>query len=246
MKIASRDTITRVSIGIQARSTSERFPNKIMADICGKPMLQWVVESAQESARYVSKPNMSRGIDVAVGLLIPTGDPVRSSFYRSVQIIEGPEHDVLSRYKQCLDFFESDYIVRITGDCPMLPGHVITKCINVATMNGCDYVSNVDERLRLSFDGMDCEVISRRLMNYLHENAKTAFDREHVTTHVRSDELPKHFSTAHIIGYHDLSGLKLSVDTEEDLERVRFHKRRVLDAIKRAEEISGERAIYRF
>ena len=237
---------TRVTIGIQARSTSTRFPNKIMADICGKPMLQWIVEAAKESAKYLSKPNMSRGISASVCLLIPTNDPIRQVFHKSVQILCGSENDVLSRYTQCAEFFDSDYMVRVTGDCPMLPAHVITKCINVAVINGYDYVSNVDERLRLSFDGMDCEVISRRLLTYLKENVTSDYDKEHVTTYVRSDHLPAMFKTAHVIGYHDLSTLKLSVDTEDDLERVRFHKQRVIDALKMAEVISGEKSAHRF
>jgi len=217
-----------------------------MKDLCGKPMLEWVVESAQKSASYLSRPNKSRNLEVSVALLIPFSDPIKNHFYNKVQIIEGDEFDVLSRYKQCLDFFDADYVVRCTGDCPMIPSTIITKCINSATIGGHDYLSNVDERLRLSFDGMDCEVISARLLTHISEEATTPFDKEHVTTFVRRDELSKKYSTAHVIGYHDLSGLKLSVDTEDDFDRVEHHMQRVIDAVKMAEVLSGERATYRF
>lgn len=239
-------TITRVAIGIQARSTSERFPEKVFADICGKPMLQWVVDAAKESAHYLSRPNLSRAINVEVYLLVPTGDRIKNSFHHSVAILEGPEHDVLTRYKRLLDFTKADYVVRLTGDCPLLPPPVITKAINVAVMNYCDYVSNVDSRLRLSFDGMDCEVMSAGLLEYMDENATSVEDREHVTTFARSSLLPNTFKTGHIVGHVDLSGLKLSVDTEEDLEAVRHQKARVLAALKISEAISGERATHRF
>lgn len=209
-------------------------------------MTQWVVDSAKESAHYLSRPNLSRSIEVSVGLLMPEGDTARSAFYRQVQIIEGSENDVLSRYKKCADFFKSDYVVRLTGDCPLIPPPVITKAINTAVINGFDYVSNVDERLRVSFDGMDVEVMSLRLLNWLDENVKDPLHREHVTTFARSNDLPREFRTAHIIGYMDLSGLMLSVNTEEDLETVRRHKQRVIDAIRRSEEISGAKAHFRF
>jgi spore coat polysaccharide biosynthesis protein SpsF len=112
--------------------------------------------------------------------------------------------------------------------------------------NSVDYVSNVDERLRVSFDGMDCEVISRNLLDYVHFNATSKSDREHVTTFIRKPDLSRDFSIAHIVGYVDLAGLKLSVDTDEDLERVRAQKSKIIDALKKAEVLSGTRSTHRF
>lgn len=238
--------IANVAIGIQARSTSKRFPGKIFSDICGKPMLKWVIDSAHECRNYLGRPNLSRQTKVDVAVLCPWGDEVKARFRNTAQIIEGPEDDVLARYHALLQFHRYDYVVRITGDCPLIPAPIITKCINVAVLNRYDYVSNVDERLRLSMDGMDCEVISARLLKYMHENAKSAYDREHVTTFARSDQLPKEFTTAHLVGYFDLSGLKLSVDTEEDLAVVRHHKERVMAAMEKAEELDGKRSVHRF
>ena len=136
--------------------------------------------------------------------------------------------------------------MRITGDCPLIPPPVIVKAINVAVKNQLDYVSNVDERLRVSFDGMDCEVFSRNLLEYTYAKASDKSDLEHVTTFMRKPGLPKEFRVAHIIGYVDLSGTKLSVDTEEDLERVRKHKAKILDALNLAGVLSGEKAVHRF
>lgn len=238
--------LKRVAIGIQARSTSNRLPSKVLADICGKPMLQWVIDAAKDAAGYLNKPWASRDIEVSVSLLIPEGDPIKSVFGDKLRIIEGDEHDVLSRYKTMADYYGADYIVRVTGDCPLIPPPVIVKAVNVAVKNGIDYVSNVDERLRVSFDGMDCEVISKGLLNYVHFNADSKPDREHVTTFIRKPGLPKDFSMAHIVGYVDLAGLKLSVDTDEDLQRVRAQKSKILDALAKAEVLDGSRSVHRF
>jgi len=211
-------------------------------------MLEWVIDAARESAGYISRPNTSRHINANVYLLIPAGDKIKDepAFNKKAQIIEGSEFDVLSRYKSLLDVSGADYVIRITGDCPLIPAPVITKALNVAMINRFDYVSNVDERLRLSFDGMDCEIMSARLLKYINEHAWTSSDREHVTTFVRSKDCPKNFSSAHIVGYLDLSSLKLSVDTEEDLENVRKQKSRVLEALRLSREISGIQATHRF
>lgn len=238
--------LKRVAIGIQARSTSQRFPSKVFADICGKPMLQWVIDAAKDAAGYMNRPSPSNNLEVSVHLLIPKGDPIKSAFQDKVRVLEGDEFDVLSRYKELADFRQADFIVRVTGDCPLLPPPVIAKAINVAVRNNVDYVSNVDERLRVSFDGMDVEVMSRSILDYTHFNATEKLDREHVTTFIRKPNLPPYFTMAHIIGYVDLAGLKLSVDTEEDLQRVRDQKTKILNALNKAEHLSGQRSLHRF
>jgi spore coat polysaccharide biosynthesis protein SpsF (cytidylyltransferase family) len=239
-------SIKRVAIGIQARSTSVRFPEKVLADICGKPMLEWVIDAARESSAYVSRPNTSSLIDCSVFVLIPTGDKIGSLFFNKAQMVEGPEHDVLSRYKRLLDLTKADYIVRITADCPLIPPPVISNAVITAVSKDLDYVSNVDERLRLAYDGMDCEVISARLMNYMAANAVSKDEREHVTKFARSEKMPKEFRVLPIVGYVDLSGLKLSVDTIEDLDAVRAQKAKILNALRIAKEISGENTVRRF
>lgn len=209
-------------------------------------MVEWVVDAAQESAAYLSIPRGKQPMAVSVSVLTPHGDPVAEACQSYVNVLEGHEHDVLSRYHALLQMTGADYIVRVTGDCPLIPPPVITKAVNVAVMNGFDYVSNVDPRLRLSFDGMDCEVVSARLLRHMDEHAVEPGEREHVTTYARSDKLPTGYRTAHIIGYLDLSSMKLSVDTEEDLEAVRKQKAAILAALENSEAISGTRATFRF
>jgi hypothetical protein len=50
----------------------------------------------------------------------------------------------------------------------------------------------------------------------------------------------------HVIGHLDQSNLKLSVDTMEDLERVRAAFDRVKRAIENAESIHGKQSVHRF
>lgn len=237
--------IIRVSIGIQARSTSERLPGKISMDICGKTMLEWVIDSANECAFYLNRPRLSMPYRVSVTALMPYNDIAIPFFSKKVRVMEGPEDDVLARYVALAEAEQSDYVVRCTGDCALLPSYIITKAINTICHNRLDYVSNVDERLRLSADGFDVEVMSRRLLNYLAAEATEKKDREHVTTLFRRNQMQLKFKSGHLVGFIDLKGLKLSVDTEEDLERVREHKRAVLNAIYIAEQLSGRGSVHR-
>jgi spore coat polysaccharide biosynthesis protein SpsF (cytidylyltransferase family) len=238
-----------VCIGIQARSTSERLPNKIFADIAGKPMLAWVLEAARDAAMYL---NRNPSLAVSISVLAPKNDPraadieaIAGAARYYVNMVYGPEHNVLERYHMMATNFNADYIVRITGDCPCLYDAIITKAVNCATMNKLDYVSNVDESCRVAFDGMDVEVISRRLLEYVYDKATLQGDLEHVTTLIRR-ECPKDFKVGAIFNRFDSSSLKLSVDTEEDLQRVRANKGHVERAMKWWEDRFGKGTAFRF
>jgi spore coat polysaccharide biosynthesis protein SpsF (cytidylyltransferase family) len=117
---------------------------------------------------------------------------------------------------------DPDYIVRITADCPMLPAFVTTKHILSATKHNFDYVTNTREEMRTCPDGHDVEVISKRLMQWAHQAATSDYDREHVTSVIK-ERLPSWARDANIIGYTDNSHLKISVDTQNDLEFVRTY-----------------------
>lgn len=109
--------VINVCIGIQARSTSERLPNKVEMDINGRTMLERVIYNCQNSASFVNN-DKRRTIRVSVALLIPEGDPIGQKYSHKVTVFEGPEHDVLTRYVEAARSLNVDYMVRVTADCP--------------------------------------------------------------------------------------------------------------------------------
>jgi spore coat polysaccharide biosynthesis protein SpsF (cytidylyltransferase family) len=112
-------------------------------------------------------------------------------------------------------------------------------------MNEYDYVSNVDPRFRTSPDGWDCEVISSRMLDWLGQNAQTPEEKEHVTLKARTDPPPwiRHGVT---IGFYDLADIKISVDTTDDLEKVRNEWAKVRTKVDTALEYFGEYNVHRF
>lgn len=237
---------TNVIIGIQARSTSTRFPRKVFETIDGKPMIYHVVDSCLKSAQYLNKFKQKTGVMVTACAVVPYGDElIHFLKSRNISVIEGPEKNVLERYKIMSDKMRADYVVRVTSDCPLLPSFLITKHIKTATINQFDYLSNVDESVRTAVDGFDVEVISKNLLDYAYENAKEDHDKEHVTTYLRKHS-PSWAKIGHVIHFLDLSYMKLSVDTPEDLERVRAIHESVQRAISNAEKMHGKESIHRF
>lgn len=240
--------ITNVVIGIQARSTSKRFPRKIFARLGDKPILARVIDAVFKCATYLNRQTFRSKLFISVAVVTPTGDNevIQYCTQKKMTVIEGPEHDVLTRYKNLLDASNADYIVRITSDCPLIPPPFITKAIKVAVMNKCDYCSNVDPRFRTSPDGFDVEVVSRRALEWAHANATESYDREHVTSILRGATIPNDFRVGVIIGYIDESSIKISVDTPEDLAKVQEQSKKLTEMISLSEKIYGEKSVHRF
>ncbi len=235
--------VTKVLIGIQARSTSERFPRKVFEHIGGKTMIEHVIDAAFEASTYMNRYTDKTKRLTSVALVVPQGDPLVSAYRRRLRVIEGPEQDVLRRYAIAADRASADYVVRLTGDCPLSPSFLITSMVKVALVNGYDYVSNVGDD-RTAVDGHDCEVISEKLLKHLDENAKDPAEREHVTLAARKNP-PDWAMRGHVVGYLDLSRLKLSVDTPEDLERVRAEYDRIQTLRERATQAMGVGRVHR-
>jgi spore coat polysaccharide biosynthesis protein SpsF len=233
-----------VLIVIQARSNSTRFPQKIYQMIGKKMCLQHVIDQAKSAKLYVERSNHKKQINCDILVVHPENDSqVVTSFKSHCNMLAGSELDVLSRYLKAYDLYKPDYIVRLTSDCPLILDFIISKHINTAILNDLDYVSNVEESCRTSFDGTDCEIMSAKAMEWLRENAKSRDDQEHVTLALRREK-PRVLSQGFISFKLDSSNIKLSLDTEQDLQNIReyYHGRetKLINALR----IFGKRGIF--
>lgn len=230
----------KILIGIQARSGSTRLPRKAFEMISGRMMLDRVVEACKSAAGNLER----RGHKCTVAVLTPEGDPIVQEFKTRATIEQGPEHDVLKRYELAFNKYEPDLLVRVTGDCPLIPPPLISHLTELAITKGYDYMSNVDDRFRTSIDGADCEVISARLFDVLAEHARTPYDREHVTPFVRRSP-PEWAKLGIALNHFDVSDIKLSVDTPEDLDRVRKAFETQFQKYQEAVRVYGKGGIHR-
>lgn len=229
---------TLVVIGIQARSTSTRLPNKIHLEIDSRALLQHVIDNCTAAANYINRHYSSYGTAVKVCVVCPEGDALVEKYKNHVQIYQGSENDVLSRYVSMCVAEKADYVVRVTADCVFLPSFMISRCIKSAVLKECDYTSNV--LVRTFMEGMDCEVLSARLLTWLDKNATDAADREHVTIYLAKNKFPfrkdGQNSLCHILDCYDRSSEKTSIDTFEEyqkaLQKFAILKRKKLEAKK--------------
>lgn len=237
-------TPIEVLIAIQARSNSTRFPKKIYEYIGDRRALDHVIDRAKSTADHMMKYSRNFKFRVQVAVVHPENDVELVKAFRSsgAILISGPENDVLSRYVSAQRMTDADYVVRLTSDCPLMLDYVIAKHVNVATHGNFDYVSNVEESCRTVADGFDCEILSRRAIQWLEKNATSDHDREHVTTAIRRVR-PDSLSQALVMTKLDTADMKMSLDTPKDLERIRKYYEQRVHKMESAKRIFGA-AVY--
>lgn len=200
-----------------------------------------MIDSCQQASRFIA----SRSGDTAdVVLLVPTGDPIIEEFGNRIDIFEGSEFDVLDRYTAAVAERAPDAVVRVTGDCPLSMSYVIDGIVKIGQRHGYDYVSNTDERFRTSIDGLDAEYMSTKLLQWCAEHAQAEYDREHVTPMMRRQP-PSWAKMGTVLNYLDLSDIKLSVDTQEDLDYVNSVFHSALNKYQAALKVYGHTGVHR-
>jgi len=186
--------------------SSTRLPGKVMRPLFGEPMI----------GRQIERIRRSQLID---SLVIATStDPADDAIADYVTglglpVVRGSLGDVLGRFIAVIDEFEPDAVVRLTADCPLTSPGVIDAVIAEFQGADVDYCSNT---LQPTFpDGLDVEVVRPAALRAVASVSSNAAEHEHVTLGVY--RRPEQFSLASVLGERDLSHLRWTVDTPEDL-----------------------------
>ena len=193
---------------IQARSSSTRLPNKVMKLISNKTMIELQLCRVSQS-KEIDKIIVASTESVKDKALV---DHINSIGYET---FIGSEDDVLDRYFRAAQEFKADIVVRLTADCPLLDHSLIDNIIIQYKNSNFDYISNT---LEPTFpDGLDIEVFSFDVLHDAWKNAKTSYDREHVTPYLKRSTL---ISKKNYSNLENLSLLRWTVDEQVDLDLV--------------------------
>ena len=160
---------------IQARMGSSRLPGKVMKDLAGKPMMEWVVTRGSR-AKLIDRVMLATTTD-------PGDDPI-AEWCESHQIpcFRGNVYDVLDRYYQAAKTIKADLIVRVTADCPLIDPDVLDDTIRYYLENHADFGANrLPPPWHRTFPiGLDTEVVSFEMLEKAWNEATELFEREHV------------------------------------------------------------------
>jgi len=191
--------------------SSSRLPGKVLRLVGSQPMLARVLMRASR-ASLVDEVVVATTTD-------PSDEPiVEYCETAGINCFRGDLYDVLDRYYQAAKFSGATVVVRLTADCPFIDPEEIDRTITHFHLTCSDFTAN---RLPPPFRrttpvGMDTEVVSFSALERAWQEAVEPFEREHVMPYLY--DMPGRFKISVADWEKDLSHLRFTVDTPEDLE----------------------------
>jgi spore coat polysaccharide biosynthesis protein SpsF len=204
-----------ITATIQARMGSSRLPGKVLADVCGKPMLLWQVERIRRS-RLVDRVVIGTSTSVLDDQIVDFCSKYEIECYR------GSENDVLERISSLLLDLSVDLHVECYGDSPLIDPQIIDEFIGfyLKYSHTADYFSSA---LQTTYPpGLEVTVYPARIL--IEVNQLISSDdpmREHVGYNIT--RFPDLYKQCPLLAPCWFSNPEtyLEVDTPEDLALLR-------------------------
>lgn len=191
---------------VQARMGSERLRGKVLKEIQGYPIILLTLMRLQKT-KYIDD------------IILATSEKEEDTpLYELVsnkgfKAFRGEEDNVLKRYVDCVNIHKGDYIIRITGDCPLIDPVIVDHVISYFFMHTYDYV-----RLDVPntfIRGFDVEIFTKSALFKTYELAEKEEYKEHVTYYMYTH--PEIFRIGVVKGKELYQkNYRLCVDTMED------------------------------
>lgn len=118
---------------IQARTGSKRLPRKVLAELAGRTVLEYVIRRCQQSTN-------SSEVIVATSTLPGDNGVTDLAALLGIPVYRGNENDVLLRYIEAARRFDATVLIRITADCPLIDPVIIDRVVDIYRQTPTDYV----------------------------------------------------------------------------------------------------------
>lgn len=192
---------------IQARMTSSRLPAKVMLPLCGKSVLEVMLERLQRFKENIIIATTDDGTQTPIVELCKD---------LQINYVEGDSDHVLARYYKAalkFDLYEDDIIVRLTSDCPLIDPKIVQETIRFFQNSDAEYVCACQNS---GFPrGMDTEVFRVKHLREAYLNATSEYEKEHVTPYIK-----KHFKCSSFKNPTDHSKYRLTLDESDDYKAI--------------------------
>ena len=204
--------MAKIGIIIYARTSSKRFPSKVLKIINKRTLLEII---------YFRIKKKSKKIPVIINTSKSRSDDKIIDFCKKKKIkhFRGNLTNVIARTIQCCKNFNLDGFVRVNADRPFWDFNLMQSMINFYLLNNYDIVTN--QFPRSCPKGLACEVATTKIFENLDFKKLNKNDKEHIFNYFyRNDNNYKIFNYKDNF-YNKKKKLNLSLDTKEDYSIVK-------------------------
>lgn len=194
---------------IQARCNSQRFANKILKIIYGKPLIKHVISRVQK-AKKITKIVVATSKNKSDDKLVEYLKKIKVQYYR------GSLSNVAQRMVRAAERQKKLYFLRINGDSPLIDPDIIDKAISIFRKNkNYDLISNVFPRTFPK--GQSVEIIRTQVLKKYLKNMNK-IEKEHITQYfyINSDI----FLIKNFVNKKKIKLIKTAVDSKKDLVNI--------------------------
>lgn len=187
---------------------STRLPGKVVLEAAGRPLL----------AHMIHRVSRCRSLDgiVVAATSGQADDRIAGLVERmGVKCFRGSEEDVLGRVLQAAESYDTDVIVELTADCPLIDPDIIDQTVGLFRETEPDFCWTCGYPI-----GLDVRVFPTERLAEVDRLTDDPADREHVSLYFW--EHPDDYRIVELVAdpiHQDT--IDLVVDTPEDLTLVR-------------------------
>jgi len=202
----------KIVASIEARMDSSRLPGKVLHEVCDIPALAHMIRRLKRSSfideiiiATTVKPN-----DIKICELAQK---------EGVKYYQGSEVDVLARVVETHQKCETDIIVELSGDCPLIDPYWVDRTIEKFLSKEWDFVSNC---IPMTFPrGLDCKVFYYYDLKWMMDNINDGAVREHVSLYFYEEEGRYNIGTIEAPEWLRFPDYRWTLDTKEDFELIK-------------------------
>ena len=201
--ISLKDIYQRVGIIIVARNSSNRFPKKALAKICGKESIACLIDR-------MKKVKNADEIILATSISKSDDSLVKIAKREKIKYFRGSLKNVASRYHDAAKKFNLDHVVRITGDAILCDEHMLERAIDTQITKGTDVVF-----MKNMPYGTAKEVFSLRVIEAISKYSENPENTEYLEWFLENS---RNFKIDYVrSNYKFDKKIRLTLDYKEDL-----------------------------
>jgi len=196
----------RIAVILQARLGSLRLPGKVLARIGTRTLLEHAIVRLSACKLPIIVATTDQREDDAVD---------REARRLGAEVFRGDTDDVLGRFVAASRTHGLTTAIRATADNPFVDGEGPTRVLALAQRVGADHVIECGLPIGAGIEAVTLDALVRA-----QALITDPYDREHVTSFIKRDT---RFRSLRVVAPGDVRrpGLRLTVDTQEDLDFVR-------------------------